>query len=500
MKQFVIFAGLIAMAQGGSAAPCGQGTLASYILLGAGGCTIQGAVFSSFQALTPITGATLAAPENITISPIDSPGNLGFTIQMSAFALANSIREARFRYQISAGGITQSSITLSNTASSGDGAIYLIQDYCVNGTFGQDGVSGCTGLPGRQLSLNSGLSQATFGSGSLLSVTNDFTLDGGQNGSASGGTITNQFVASGQVCSYSVSPGSQTVTSALSNQVQTVTAGAGCSWLAFSNAFWIAITSPSSGTGNGTVTYQVLANPGTTSRTGTLTIAGQVITITQNGPISSTSAFVTSLYQDLLNRAPDPNGLNFYINLIDSGTLNRSQVAAQLFTSPEFSSGGLYVIKLYIALLKRDPDFTGWKFWFNSLQTGTPAISVLTSFLTSPEFQQLYGNTDNTAFVTLVYFNILGRQPDPVGLAYYVNLLNTGQLPRANLVYQFVQSPEYNASIRARAYANLLYMGFLRRGGDPTGLAYWTGVLGDSNALPGAITGFITSPEYLGRF
>ncbi len=500
MKQLIIIAGLIAIAQSGSAAPCGQGTLASYILLGPGGCSVQGTTFSSFQALSPITGATLSAPENVTITPIDAPGNPGLSIQMNAFALANSIREARFRYQVAAAAITQSSITLSNTASSGDGAIYLIQDYCVNGTFGPDGVSGCTGMPGRQLSLNSGPSQAAFGSASLLSVTNDFTLDGGQNGSASGGTISNQFVASGQTCTYVVGPGSQTVGSGFSSQTQTITTGSSCSWQAISNVPWIAITSPSSGTGTGTLTYQVFANPGTVPRVGTLTIAGQLITITQNGPISSTVGFVTSLYQDLLNRAPDPGGLDFYVNSINSGGLTRSQVAAQLFTSPEFSSSGLYVIKLYLALLRRDPDFGGWLFYFNSLHSGTQAITILNSFLTSPEFQQLYGNTDNTAFVTLVYFNVLGRQPDPGGLVYYLGLLNTGQLSRANLVDQFVQSPEYGTTVRARAYADLLYMGFLRRAGDPIGLSYWTAVLADPNALPSAINGFITSPEYLARF
>jgi hypothetical protein len=42
-----------------------------------------------------------------------------------------------------------------------------------------------------------------------------------------------------------------------------------------SNATFITITSGSSGTGNGTVNYSVAANTGTTSRTGTMTIAGQ---------------------------------------------------------------------------------------------------------------------------------------------------------------------------------------------------------------------------------
>ena len=46
---------------------------------------------------------------------------------------------------------------------------------------------------------------------------------------------------------------------------------------------WIVITGGNGGTGAGTVTYNVLANPGSVSRSATLTIAGQPFTVTQAG-------------------------------------------------------------------------------------------------------------------------------------------------------------------------------------------------------------------------
>lgn len=46
---------------------------------------------------------------------------------------------------------------------------------------------------------------------------------------------------------------------------------------------WINITSSSIGMGNGTVSYTVAANPGASQRTGTITVNGQVHTITQAG-------------------------------------------------------------------------------------------------------------------------------------------------------------------------------------------------------------------------
>jgi len=58
----------------------------------------------------------------------------------------------------------------------------------------------------------------------------------------------------------------------------------GCSWTAVSNnPEWIIITSGSSGIGNGRVNYEVAANTSTTSRTGTMTIAGETFTVTQEG-------------------------------------------------------------------------------------------------------------------------------------------------------------------------------------------------------------------------
>jgi C1A family cysteine protease len=59
----------------------------------------------------------------------------------------------------------------------------------------------------------------------------------------------------------------------------TVTAGTNCSWTAASNANWITITSVSSST----VQYRVAQNRGKKSRTGTMTVAGQTFTVTQDG-------------------------------------------------------------------------------------------------------------------------------------------------------------------------------------------------------------------------
>ena len=84
-------------------------------------------------------------------------------------------------------------------------------------------------------------------------------------------------------CTYSISPASQSVGSSGGQGTESVTAPSGCTWTAVSNASWITITSNSRVTGNGKVSYWISANSGTTSRTGTMTIAGKKFTVTQSG-------------------------------------------------------------------------------------------------------------------------------------------------------------------------------------------------------------------------
>jgi hypothetical protein len=82
-------------------------------------------------------------------------------------------------------------------------------------------------------------------------------------------------------CSYSISPGGNSFASSGGSGSVAVSAPSGCTWTATGNASWITVTSGSSGSGNGTVSYSVQANPDASQRTGTMTIAGQTFTVTQ---------------------------------------------------------------------------------------------------------------------------------------------------------------------------------------------------------------------------
>ena len=84
----------------------------------------------------------------------------------------------------------------------------------------------------------------------------------------------------GSTCGVSIAPSNLSFPSSGGSNSIALTAAAGCGWTAVSNDSWIIITSASSGTGNGTVSYTVTANSGT-ARTGTISIAGQIFTVNQ---------------------------------------------------------------------------------------------------------------------------------------------------------------------------------------------------------------------------
>jgi hypothetical protein len=89
-------------------------------------------------------------------------------------------------------------------------------------------------------------------------------------------------------CTYSISRTTDSVPMQGENGNVNVSTSNGCSWSAGSNVSWVTVTSGASGTGDGTVRYLVAPNVGG-ARTGTLTIAGQTLTVTQAAIVCSYS-------------------------------------------------------------------------------------------------------------------------------------------------------------------------------------------------------------------
>jgi hypothetical protein len=99
-----------------------------------------------------------------------------------------------------------------------------------------------------------------------------------------GQTIT--FTQAASSCTYSVTPLSVNVGANGGASALSVSAGTQCTWSAVSNVAWITVTS-ATGSGIGQVNYTAAKNTGA-ARTGTMTVAGQTVTLTQAAGTTST--------------------------------------------------------------------------------------------------------------------------------------------------------------------------------------------------------------------
>ncbi len=91
------------------------------------------------------------------------------------------------------------------------------------------------------------------------------------------------FLLQNRNCDYAISPAAQSFAATGGGGSLTITAPTGCDWTATSQASWITLSGVAQGSGNGTITFSVAPNSASSTRTGTVTIAGQLFTATQSG-------------------------------------------------------------------------------------------------------------------------------------------------------------------------------------------------------------------------
>ncbi|KMO36674.1 hypothetical protein VQ03_20140 [Methylobacterium tarhaniae] len=99
------------------------------------------------------------------------------------------------------------------------------------------------------------------------------------------------------------------------------------------------------------------------------------------------------------------------------------------------------IARMYDAVLNRDADADGLHNWWAAHDNGMSLQDIAHSFLTSPEFQAQSGNLSDSAFVSLMYNNMLGRAPDQGGLENWTKELSHG-MSREDLVINIAKSLE----------------------------------------------------------
>ncbi|MBY0336338.1 MAG: DUF4214 domain-containing protein [Acetobacteraceae bacterium] len=171
------------------------------------------------------------------------------------------------------------------------------------------------------------------------------------------------------------------------------------------------------------------------------------------------------------------------------------------------------VVRLYQAILNRQPDQGGLNGWIGALQAGQPLGALADAFLAGAEFAARFGgNLTNAQLVTQMYRFALGREPDAGGLSAWVSGLETGQISRRDLLIGFSESVEsqqrtaplvqagiWDLDERAALVARM-YDTVLQRKPEVAGLIGWKAALEAGLAPRDMAAQFMASPEFQGRF
>jgi hypothetical protein len=105
-------------------------------------------------------------------------------------------------------------------------------------------------------------------------------------------------LAEARQCTYTLTPTTFTVDSTASLRTLSIITGTQCSWTAVSAVSWITVSSGATGSGIGSVTIAVEQNSSGAMRAGTLTIAGQTVSVSQEAGSCSYNVTPTSFTVD----------------------------------------------------------------------------------------------------------------------------------------------------------------------------------------------------------
>jgi hypothetical protein len=206
----------------------------------------------------------------------------------------------------------------------------------------------------------------------------------------------------------------------------------------------------------------------------------------QDSVVTQLSGWLVQLYGTILDRPFDVGGLNFWSSGIKSG-LSRPAVAQAIWESPEHRA--LEVQDAYANYLGRTPSASEQGYWVERMLAGMTEDQLAQEIVNSPEYLQR--QSSDQAFLAMIYTNLLGRPLDVASEITWENVLASGE-SRASVLQQVLGSAEFSTNAVSQVYADVLH-----RNADSPGLAYWQEALAakqtTSEAL--AIT-FLGSDEY----
>ncbi len=109
----------------------------------------------------------------------------------------------------------------------------------------------------------------------------------------------------------------------------------------------------------------------------------------------------------------------------------------------------LKVQALYVGYLGRAAELAGRDFWADAIEGGSVTYQqVASQFAQSPEFQSLYSGLTTPQLIDAVYRNVLGRPSDPDGLQFWVDQVQSGNVPADLVVLYMIEGMSATDRVR----------------------------------------------------
>jgi hypothetical protein len=214
---------------------------------------------------------------------------------------------------------------------------------------------------------------------------------------------------------------------------------------------------PLNGKGDATLEYTIYPNFSTSARTASINAGTKTVPVSQaHGVGSYNQRFAGLMYFNFFGRLASAPELALQAGVLDSGT-SRADLVNSFFQTAEFNLGGRFIAGLYVGLLNRDAEFSGWLFQRNALSTGiVNPTQLVSNFLSAAEYKLAYGEPDDPGFVRLLYRYVLLREASQREVDGQVAALKSG-LTRVQLANNFLNSGEFRNGTGPRLTASVLY-------------------------------------------
>ncbi|WP_416369495.1 DUF4214 domain-containing protein [Tritonibacter mobilis] len=153
-----------------------------------------------------------------------------------------------------------------------------------------------------------------------------------------------------------------------------------------------------------------------------------------------------------------------------------------------------FLVSLYVGYFNRAPDPAGLQFWIDQVEAGRDTNTIAADFAASPEAKSLYpflttpDVSSPTSFITAVYANLFNRAPDAAGQAFWEQQLSSGAVSPADAIDAIIKGATTAPDSTILANKNTVGLDFATDAGNTPGFTFdLNGASG--NAATSAISG-----------